>query len=131
MRFKHSFPLLLSFFFGLVTIILLRNYNPDSSFFVFFTYIPYYDKIVHFFSMGILAFLAVITLTPLFPNNPVKSTVIILGVVLSLIALEEYSQMFIPTRTFSLKDFACDLLGVLSFGSLGYSLVAKTSKSLK
>ena len=131
MKFKYSFPLLVSFFLGLVTIILLRNYNLGSSFFLFFISIPYYDKIGHFFLMGILAFLTVITLTPLFPNNPVKSTVIILGVLLSLIAIEEYSQMFIPTRTFSFKDFVCDVLGVLSFGSLGYFLVVNPHKSSK
>ena len=131
MIFKHSFSLLLCFFFGLMVIILLRNYNLGSSFFIFFTSIPYYDKLGHFFLMGILAFLAVIALTPLFPNRPFRSTVIILGVVLSLIALEEYSQLFIPTRTFSFKDFACDLLGVLSFGLWGHFLVVKKLKSSK
>ena len=125
MKFKYSLILLLAFSASLIFVILLRNFDSGSSFFSLFISIPYYDKLGHFFLMGILAFLAVVTITPLFPKKSAKSTVIILGVVLTLIALEEYSQIFIPTRTFSLKDFACDLLGVLSFGYLGHSLAIK------
>jgi len=119
--------LLLAFFASLVGIILLRNHSPDSSFFKLFTSIPYYDKLGHFFLMGILAFLAVITITPQFPRRPLKSTVIILGIILTLVALEEYSQIFIPSRTFSLKDYVCDLLGILSFGILGHFLGLRTT----
>lgn len=129
MSFKYNFLLLIGFFTGLVTVILLRNHGESSSFFQLFAFIPHYDKVGHFFLMGILAFLAVITIAPLFPDRLLKSTIIILSVVLTLIALEEYSQLYIPTRTFSLQDFACDLLGVFAFGTLGYAWVRRVLRS--
>jgi len=128
MRFKYNFSLLLGFSIGLVAVILLRNYSAGSSFFRLFVSIPHYDRLGHFFLMGMLAFLAVITVTPLFPNRPLKSTIVTLIVVLTLIALEEYSQLYIPTRTFSLKDLACDLLGVACFGTIGHFWVLKTRR---
>ena len=115
--------LLISFTSFLAVIIFLRNNNLANSFFAIFMTIPYYDKIGHFILMGILAFLAVISLVPLLPHSTSKSTLLVLMGVLSLIAVEEYSQIFVVSRTFSWADFACDFLGVSMFGSIGYSLV--------
>ena len=125
MKPKYHLFLLLGFTAALVFIIVLRNNNLGNSFFRLFISIPYYDKLGHFLLMGILAFLSVITFVPLMSGNIFKSTSIVLGIVLALTALEEYSQIFIPSRSFSLEDFISGLLGVLCFGLLGYTLVAK------
>ena len=127
MKHKHRLLPLLGFTTALISIILLRNYNRGNSIFSLLLSIPYYDKIGHFFLMGILAFIAVVTFVPVMPDRSHKSTMLVLTIVLAFIALEECSQIFIPTRTFSYRDFICDLLGVFCFGSLGHSLVNKTS----
>lgn len=111
------------FFSFLATIIFLRNNDLAPDFFDLFAHIPHYDKLGHFILMGILAFLSTITIAPILPYKQIKSTLIVLGGVLLLIALEEYSQIFIATRTFSYADFACDFLGVVAFGWLGHFYV--------
>ena len=120
---------LMSFTSFLGVIIFLRNNNLGNSFFNLFINIPHYDKIGHFILMGILAFLAVISIAPLLPLPPFKSSLLILVSVLLLIAIEECSQIFIVTRTFSLADFACDFFGVVFFGLIAYSLVDKMAQN--
>ncbi|MGD1920188.1 MAG: VanZ family protein [Pleurocapsa sp.] len=117
--------ILMSFSSFLGVIIFMRNNNLGNSFFNLFVNIPHYDKIGHFTLMGILAFLAVISITPLLPYSTSKSSLLVLVGVLFLIAIEECSQIFVVTRTFSLADFFCDFLGVTIFGLMGYSLVDK------
>ena len=119
---------LISFTSFLAVIIFLRNNNLGNSFFSLFINIPHYDKIGHFVLMGILAFLAVISIVPILPYPKPKATLIVLTSVLLLIAAEECSQIFVVTRTFSLADFACDFLGVAVFGLMGYSLVDKVAQ---
>ncbi len=123
-----SLFLFLSFASFLVVLIFLRNNNLATSFFRLVSHIPHYDKIGHFFLMGILAYLAVISLIPILPYPKSKSTPIVLGILLTIIALEECSQIFIPTRSFSLADFACDVLGVASFGFYGHLVVSKQAQ---
>lgn len=111
--------LLIGFISFLGTIILLRNNNLGKLFFSLFQNIPYYDKIGHFNLMGILTFLSVVTIAPNISVNQPKSTIIVSGVVLAIITLEEFSQLLIATRTFSFIDLLCDFLGVLFYGYLG------------
>lgn len=107
----------------------MRNNNLGNSFFNLFVNIPHYDKIGHFTLMGILAFLAVISITPLLPYPTSKSSLLVSLSVLFLIAIEEFSQIFVATRTFSLADFVCDFLGVTIFSLIGYSLVDKIKQN--
>ena len=120
--------LLISFVSFLGVIIFLRNNNLANSFFILFVNIPYYDKIGHFILMGIFAFLAVISIAPLLPYSSSKSTLAVLSGVLLIIAVEECSQIFVVTRTFSLADFICDFLGVSFFGLIGYSLINRVAR---
>ena len=119
--------MLISFTSFLAVIIFLRNNNLGNSFFHLFDNIPHYDKIAHFTLMGILAFLAVVSVTPLLPYSKFKSSLIVLLGVLSIVSFEEYSQIFVITRTFSLADFACNFLGVILFGLVGCYLINKAS----
>ena len=126
---RTSVFLFLSFASFLIVIIFLRNNNLANSFFNLLALVPYYDKIAHFFLMGILAFLAVTSLIPILPYPKSKSTTIVLGTLITIIALEECSQIFIATRSFSLADFACDCLGVASFGFYGHCVASKQAQS--
>jgi len=130
MKAKKSLVLMLiSFTSFLAVVIFLRNNNLANSFFSLFAVVPYYDKISHFVLMGILAFLAVMSISPLLSYSRTKSTLIVLGTVLTLVAIEEYSQLFIATRTFSLADFVCDFFGVAIFGSIGHLSIDKRQES--
>ena len=66
---------------------------------------PYHDKVGHFVLMGILAFLAIVSLAPRMKGDSKKAVFKITVILLLIIALEETSQYFIPSRTFSLTDF--------------------------
>lgn len=129
--FKKSrlYLLLIGFISFLSTIILLKNNNRGNVFFSLLYNIPYYDKIGHFNLMGILTFLAVISIAPNIPVNQPKSTLIVSSAVLVIIVLEEFSQILVPTRTFSLIDLLCDFLGVLFYGYLGNLVITKKSKN--
>ena len=78
--------------------------------------IPYGDKAGHFILYGILTLLVDLALFQSVPNGPRKRIAIISGLVLAfLIGLEEFSQRYFATRTFSLVDLSASYLGVIFF----------------
>ena len=78
--------------------------------------IPLGDKVGHFLLMGMLAFFANMLLKH--RRVQIKATSILLGSLLVgiFVFLEECSQLFIPSRTFSLLDLLSDALGIYTFG---------------
>ena len=89
--------------------------------------IPFFDKIGHFFLMGIFAFIVNMALSC--KTFSVGDYNILTGstVVLALVLLEEFSQIFITYRSFSYFDILFDILGIAAFSYL--SIV--TYKKLK
>jgi len=85
----------------------------------FINEIPNGDKIGHFILYGVLTLLidlAFIRSRPdLSPNLIVLRVAFVLAL---LIGLEEYSQKFIPSRTFSLVDLVYGYVGVILFSLL-------------
>jgi VanZ family protein len=78
--------------------------------------IPYGDKIGHFVLYGILTLLLDLTLFRALPTRRPNWIAFFVGLVLALaIGLEEYSQKFFASRTFSLADLAASHLGVIFF----------------
>ncbi len=73
------------------------------------------DKVGHFVLMGSVAFLITLAM----PKNGRLYGLLILA---ALLTLEEFSQLFFKTRTFSLLDLACSLSGVGVFGYLSLLL---------
>jgi len=80
--------------------------------------IPYTDKLGHFILMGLLAFFINLSLKcstiSIWNSNFLKGSIIII----SLVTLEEISQLFVETRTFDLMDLVADYLGIFVFGRL-------------
>ena len=82
-------------------------------------HIPHGDKVAHFLLMGTLSFLVNLALhgrtIHLHPSRPM-----LLGTlaVTLIVLLEELSQIFLPSRTFSLADLTADFLGIFLFGRL-------------
>lgn len=80
---------------------------------------PNGDKVGHFILFGILTFLLDLTLFQTLPRTDRKRIAVIIGLILALlIGLEEFSQKFIPLRTFSLFDLFASYVGVIFFSWL-------------
>jgi polysaccharide biosynthesis protein VpsQ len=79
--------------------------------------IPYGDKAGHFVLFGLLNFFLTLTFTRSLHSLDPKRVAISVGFILALaIAAEEFSQLFIPRRTFSLLDLFAGYLGVILGG---------------
>jgi len=90
--------------------------GPDS--FAFVKYVPGGDKTAHFMLMGMLSFLVNMSLagaeTKIFSLRVLKGSLTVCIVV----TLEEISQIFLSSRTFSLGDLACDYMGIYLLGRM-------------
>ena len=80
--------------------------------------IPYGDKIGHFIVMGMMALLVNLLLSS--RRQSIGKREFLLGslIVAGIVTTEEFAQIFIPTRTFSLFDLAADYAGIAIFGRL-------------
>ncbi len=101
-----------------VLIIALANKNLLPSFIGQLWTLPYGDKVGHFMLIGGVGFLVNLCLEcktwSLGRLNVLRGSAIV-GV---LITGEEFSQIFVPHRTFDLGDLACNYAGILCFGWL-------------
>lgn len=78
--------------------------------------IPHGDKAGHFLLYGILTLLLDLSFLRARPDRSPKRIVLSTGLLLALlIGLEEYSQQFFTSRTFSLLDLCFSYLGVAVF----------------
>jgi len=81
--------------------------------------IPYGDKVGHFILYGILTLLIDLTLFRSLPFQSPKGMTVISGLMLALlIGVEEFSQQFFASRTFSFRDLIAGYLGVIFFSWL-------------
>ncbi|MEM6700379.1 MAG: VanZ family protein [Bacteroidota bacterium] len=108
--------LLAFMFFGLIfTIFIAATMGWTSA---LLAKVPYGDKLMHFFLIGGFAFF----MNLLLRNRKilVGKWVILLGstLVFALMTVEEFSQMFVTTRTFDLVDLACNYAGIFFIGRL-------------
>lgn len=82
----------------------------------FINSIPYGDKAGHFLLFGILALLLDLTFIRALPHRDPRLVALFVRLTLALvIGVEEYSQQFFASRTFSLLDLAFSYLGVIFF----------------
>ena len=87
--------------------------------------IPYFDKIAHFFLMGGFSFLVNLVLRV--REFSVWKFRYLLGslIVLIIVTIEEFSQIFISGRAFDLGDLVADYLGIFIFGELARIIYRK------
>ncbi len=100
----------------LILVVIVANLGLGSSFFPFIYKISGGDKLGHFFLMGIFSFLVNYVLNTrkiqLFSINFLLGSFI----VLSIVTIEEFSQIFIKNRAFSILDLIFDYTGIFVFG---------------
>ena len=81
--------------------------------------LPLGDKAGHFILYGILAFLINLSIFRSFTNSSHMSLVVSSMLILAiLIGIEEFSQQYFSSRTFSLSDLTASYLGVAFFSWL-------------
>ena len=97
----------------IVWMIYLANTGDNNALFAFVRTVPFGDKLGHFSLFGVLT-LALILATRFhiirFARLKIYSAVVLVSL---FVVAEEFSQAFIPSRTFDLADLAADSLGIL------------------
>ena len=105
--------LLLGCISSLTVITILKSTNATPELFRHLGSIPHHDKYLHFFLMGILAYLSSLVFTPLIKNRGINHPLILIGNILTLIiSCEEISQAYFPSRTCSWIDASGGIIGV-------------------
>ena len=102
----------------LILIVIVANLGLGPSFFPFIYQIPGGDKLGHFFLMGILSLLVNFVLKT--KKIRIFSINFLLGIliVMAIVTIEEFSQIFLDYRTFSIIDLLFDYFGIVLFGYL-------------
>jgi len=106
-------------FFAILLYIIFRADTANYNFaFRVVGHIPYGDKIMHALLYGVMAMLLNFSL------NYKKIYRLQLGalLVLSFAILEEFSQYYIPSRTFDLYDICADVVGVVLFSLVKFKV---------
>ena len=102
----------LVFSWALVIFILISVPMPEYEGYEF----TYYDKAVHIFLFGILAYLIIYALIskPAVKKRQLK-LILIISILASILyaGLSEYTQIFVPGRDVNIFDFLAGVLGIL------------------
>lgn len=107
-----------AFILILILIVITANLGLGPDYFPFMYSVPGLDKVGHFVLMGILAFLINLVLN--LKKLRIFGQDFLIGsmAVLLVVALEEFSQLFLVFRAFSILDLVFDLGGILLGGKL-------------
>lgn len=110
--------LLVVYIFILAVIIFLADRKGTRYLLNFVGNIPFGDKLGHFFLMGGFSFLLNLVLDARTVNLWKLNYLLGSLIVLTVVTLEEISQIFIRGRTFDWGDLVFDYLGIFIFGEL-------------
>ncbi len=112
------------YIFVLAGIIFLAD-SRGTSYFSFLRLLPFGDKIGHFCLMGTFSFVVNMALNA--RSLRVWKLNYLLGslIVLIVVTLEEFSQLFVRGRTFDLMDLLADAAGIVIFGEFAHLIVKK------
>ncbi len=96
----------------LIILVSIANSGEESRWWPFLDHVPYGDKLGHFGLFGTLCFLCNLAFpSRKFGRAPFLITLTSL-VLLTIITLEELSQLFIPSRHFDTIDLLADYIGL-------------------
>lgn len=119
-----------SYIFIIAVLIFLANNRSTQYLFRFVRELPFGDKIGHFGLMGGLSFVVNLAVggrqLKIWRANFPLGTLIVLTVV----TIEEFSQIFVKGRTFDLTDLVFDFAGILLFGQAACWLIAKKASQI-
>jgi VanZ family protein len=106
------------YIFFIAGIVVIANIKSTQYLLKFSGGIPYFDKIAHFLLMGGFSFLVNLVLRV--KTFSIRRWRYLLGtlIVLIIVTIEEFSQIFIAGRAFDWGDLLADYLGIFLFGEL-------------
>jgi VanZ family protein len=112
----------------LAAIIFLVSRRETQPLFRFIYHIPWGDKIGHFCLMGGFSFLLNLALRA--RTVKIRRVNLLLGslIVLLVVTIEEFSQIFVRGRTFDLGDLAFDFAGIVLLGEAARWLIRRDVK---
>jgi VanZ family protein len=115
----------LIYIFILAGIVVLADAQQTQYLFTPIRKFPFGDKIGHFCLMGVFSLLVNLALNTktiqLWKLNYLLGSLI----VLTMVTAEEFSQIFIPGRTFDLSDLIFDYAGIFIFGEIARFIYRK------
>ncbi len=111
-------------------VLIAVNAGWDSFIFTWVEYVPYKDKTIHFFLIGLLAFFVNIILNC--KQIRLGSIDFLLGssLVFLFVTLEEGSQFFLENRTCDFFDLLANYAGIFVFGKLAVQIVSMKKKTV-
>lgn len=110
----------------ILLIIVLADAGVLAHYAGFLYYMPFGDKLGHFFLYGILSLLINLALFRSLPFQSRKPLATKSGVFLALlIGLEEFSQQFFSNRSFDLVDLIFSYLGLVSFSWMAIKIKSR------
>ena len=119
----------IAFFLILVAIVIAADKGRLPQFLRVVYDFPGGDKVGHFVLMGILSFFVNMAV-PLGPaDKPWTSLLAATIVIMVVVALEEASQAYFPTRTLSWIDLGCSYAGILCLGYGAWLLRARAQRT--
>jgi VanZ family protein len=99
---------------SVVLLTIAANFGWGGRAFAFLHYVPGRDVTGHFALFALLSFSVVSWLSRPTPTSPGWSQVRITALLAAVVTIEEFSQAFIPARTFSLLDLSASWAGLLA-----------------
>jgi len=111
----------------LVALILIANLGLGPRVLTLVKRIPGEDYTAHFLLMGFLALLLNLCLSMRVTRVFGRSVLLGSAITMVLVVAEECSQAFVPSRTFDLRDLACDFAGIVLIGRLASPLLSLTT----
>jgi hypothetical protein len=117
-RMKAIQVLTVVFVILLIGMIIVANLGLEPAVLVFINEIPGGDKIGHFILMGLLSLF--VNLSVGVKTTSIKSQSFLTGslIVILIVVVEEFSQLFLRHRGFELLDLLFDTAGIVIFGQL-------------
>lgn len=130
MKIRRAKIALAAYILFLVSLVLLADSGHGHWLFALAYLIPDGDKLGHFLLFGSLSFLVNLLLrsapTRLYGFTVMKGSTIIM----SIVTLEECSQVFFKSRTFDLLDLTADAVGIWCFARLAAFYLQKKRAAL-
>jgi len=112
----------------LAAIVILANGRETSNLFTFVRILPFGDKIGHFVLMGFFSFLINLALNARAVKIGRLNFLLGSAIVLLVVTIEEFSQIFLQTRSFDWIDLLFDFAGILAFGELSRFLIDRQKR---
>ena len=114
--------------FTLFIISVVALANTQANIFAFVNTIPLGDKWGHFILMGTLTLLINLAMWQSGRSKTPRDIITTTLWITLIVTLEECSQYWLPTRTFSLLDLTFDYLGIFVFSLLAIRFITHKQK---